>query len=127
MTIKATVVIQKESKADPRKPPGEKDYYAALHLFSEDGKEYGVPRYLSNFEGAGNLLQREAGVSHESYRAASRDTTRGKRYGLLSRWKMKSQSQSSALVLGQRRLADSPLKFSVERAMARACTAWTRW
>ena len=43
MTIKATVVIQKESKADPRKPPGEKDYYAALHLFSEDGKEYGGP------------------------------------------------------------------------------------
>ena len=65
MTIKATVVIQKESKADPRKPPGEKDYYAALHLFSEDGKEYGGPRYLSSFEEAGNLLQREAGVSYE--------------------------------------------------------------
>src|SRR5438105_2689424 len=65
MTIKATVVIQKESKADPRKPPGEKDYYETLHLFSEDGKEYADHRYLTNFEEAGNLLHRKAGVSYE--------------------------------------------------------------
>jgi hypothetical protein len=63
MSIKATAVIKKETKVDPKKP-NEKAYYASLSILNEDGKEYGFPRYLSEFREVAVLL-REAGVTHE--------------------------------------------------------------
>jgi hypothetical protein len=42
-----------------------KRIYATLELLSEDGKEYGVIRYFSGFPEVGDLLKREAGVTHE--------------------------------------------------------------
>ena len=66
MTIKATAVIKKETKIDPKKPH-DKSHYAALYLLSEDGKEYGrSPRYFSGgFPEVGELLKREARITHE--------------------------------------------------------------
>ncbi len=34
-------------------------------MVNEDGKEYGLPRYLSEFRDVAVLLKREAGVTHE--------------------------------------------------------------
>ncbi len=45
--------------------PEDKDYYASLSVVNEDGKEYGLPRYLSEFRDVAVLLKREAGVTHE--------------------------------------------------------------
>jgi hypothetical protein len=64
MSIKLTAVIRKESKIDPRHPT-KKDYYASLELFSEDGEEYGVCRYLSGYQEVGDMLAREAGVTYD--------------------------------------------------------------
>src|SRR5882672_2145897 len=64
MSIKATAVVKKETKVDPKKP-NEKAYYASLSILNEDGKEHGLPRYLSEFREVAVLLRREAGVTHE--------------------------------------------------------------
>ena len=64
MSIKATAVIKKETKSDPRKPL-QRDHYALLALLNEAGKELGVPRLLSGFDKVGDLLKREAGVTHQ--------------------------------------------------------------
>jgi hypothetical protein len=39
--------------------------HVSLSLLGADGKEYGLPRYLSGYDEVGNLLQREAGVTYE--------------------------------------------------------------
>ncbi|HYK50649.1 MAG TPA: hypothetical protein VEU94_13050, partial [Terriglobales bacterium] len=64
MSITATAVVKKETKVDPEKP-NDKAYYASLSVLNEDGKEYGLPRYLSEFREVAVLLKREAGVTHE--------------------------------------------------------------
>jgi hypothetical protein len=64
MSIKATAVIKKERKTDPRRPRNT-DYYASLVLLNEQEKPYGLPRYLSGFPEVGDRLKREAGVTHE--------------------------------------------------------------
>ena len=64
MSITATAVVKKETKVDPKKP-NDKAYYASLSVLNEDGKEYGLPRYLSEFREVAVLLRREAGVTHE--------------------------------------------------------------
>ena len=64
MSIKATAVVRKETKIDPRKPK-DKAFYASLSLLNTDGKAYGLPRYLSEFREVAVLLKREAGVTHE--------------------------------------------------------------
>jgi hypothetical protein len=63
MSIKATAVVKKETKVDPKKP-NEKTYYASLSVLNEDGKEYGSPRHLGEFRDVAVLLKR-AGVTHE--------------------------------------------------------------
>jgi hypothetical protein len=63
MSIKATAVVKKETKADPKKP-NENTHHASLSVLNEDGKEYGLPRYLSEFRDVAVLLKR-AGVTHE--------------------------------------------------------------
>jgi len=64
MSIKATAVVKKETKVDPKKPEY-KAYYASLSVLNGDGKEYGLPRYLGEFRDVAVLLKREAGVTHE--------------------------------------------------------------
>jgi hypothetical protein len=64
MSIKATAVVKKETKVDPRRP-NDKAFYASLSVLNEDGKEYGPPRHLSEFREVVVLLRREAGVTHE--------------------------------------------------------------
>ena len=64
MSVNATAVIRKESKVDPTKP-NDKDYRASLSILNEDGKKYGLPRYLADFREVAVLLKREAGVTHE--------------------------------------------------------------
>jgi hypothetical protein len=64
MSVKATALIKKETKVDPKKP-NDKAYYAVLSVLNQDGKEYGLPRYLSEFREVAVLLKREAGVTHE--------------------------------------------------------------
>ena len=64
MSIKATAVVKKETKVDPKKP-NDKAYYASLSVINEDGKEYGLPRHFSEFREVAVLLKREAGVTHE--------------------------------------------------------------
>ena len=64
MSIKATAVVKKETKVDPKKPE-DKAYYASLSVLNGDGKEYGLPRYLAEFRDVAVLLKREAGVTHE--------------------------------------------------------------
>jgi len=64
MSIRATAVVKKETKVDPKKPE-DKAYYASLSVLNGDGKEYGLPRYLGEFRDVAVLLKREAGVTHE--------------------------------------------------------------
>ncbi len=64
MSIKATAVVKKETKVDPKKPE-DKAYYASLSVLNGDGKEYGLPRHLGEFREVAVLLKREAGVTHE--------------------------------------------------------------
>jgi hypothetical protein len=64
MSISATAVVKKETRVDPGKP-NDKSYYASLSVLNEDGKQYGLPRYLSDFREVAVLLRREAGVTHE--------------------------------------------------------------
>jgi hypothetical protein len=64
MSINATAVVKKETKVVPKKP-NEKAHHASLSLLNEDGKEYGLPRLLSEFRDVAVLLKREAGVTHE--------------------------------------------------------------
>ena len=64
MSIKATAVVKKETKVDP-KTPNDKAYYASISLLNEDGKEYGLLRYLGEFRDVAVLLKRGAGVTHE--------------------------------------------------------------
>ena len=48
MSITATAVVKKETKVDPKKPQ-DKVHYASLSVLNEDGKGYGLPRYLGEF------------------------------------------------------------------------------
>jgi hypothetical protein len=64
MSIRATAVVKKETKVDPKKPQ-DKVHYASLSVLNEEGKEYGLPRYLGEFRDVAVLLKREAGVTHE--------------------------------------------------------------
>jgi len=64
MSITATAVVKKETKIDPKKPQ-DKVHYASLSVLNEDGKGYGLPRYLGEFRDVAVLLKREAGVTHE--------------------------------------------------------------
>jgi len=64
MSINATAVVKKETKVDPKKS-NDKAFYASLSVLNEDGEEYGLPRYLSEFREVAVLLRREAGVTHE--------------------------------------------------------------
>jgi hypothetical protein len=63
VSIRATAVVKKETKVDPKKP-NDKAFYASLSLLNADGKEYGLPRCLSEFREVAVLLKR-AGVTHE--------------------------------------------------------------
>ena len=66
MSITATAVVKKETKVDPKKPQDQdKVHCASLSVLNEDGKEYGLPRYLGEFRDVAVLLKREAGVTHE--------------------------------------------------------------
>jgi hypothetical protein len=64
VSVTATAVIKKETKVDPKKP-NDKAYHAVLSVLKEDGKQYGLPRYLADFREVAVLLRREAGVTHE--------------------------------------------------------------
>jgi hypothetical protein len=64
MSIKATAVVEKEIKIDPRKPK-DKAFWTSMSLLNADGKPYGPPRFLSEFREVAVLLTREAGVTHE--------------------------------------------------------------
>ena len=64
MPIEAIALVKKETKIDPTRP-NDKVFYASLSLLNADGKEYGRPRYLSDFREVAVLLRREAGVTHE--------------------------------------------------------------
>ena len=64
MSIEATAVVKKETKVDPRRP-NDKAYYASLSVLNENGRPYGLPRYLREFREVAVLLTREAGVTHE--------------------------------------------------------------
>jgi hypothetical protein len=64
MSITATAVVKKETKVDPKQPQ-DKVHYASLSVLNEDGKGYGLPRYLGEFREVAVLLKREAGVTHE--------------------------------------------------------------
>ncbi len=64
MSVNATAVIREKSKVDPTKP-NDKAYFASLSILNEDGKKYGLPRYLTDFREVAVLLKREAGVTHE--------------------------------------------------------------
>jgi hypothetical protein len=66
MSIKATAVVKKETKVGPKKPE-DKVHYASLCVLNEDGKEYGLPRYLSEYREVAVLLKREAGVTPNNY------------------------------------------------------------
>jgi hypothetical protein len=63
MSIKATAVVKKETKVDPKNP--NEAYCASLSVLNEDGKVYGVSRYFGTFRDIAVLLTREAGVTHE--------------------------------------------------------------
>jgi hypothetical protein len=63
MSIQATAVVKKETKVDPKNQ--DKVHYASLCVLDEDGKGYGLPRYLGEFRDVAVLLKREAGVTHE--------------------------------------------------------------
>ena len=63
MSIKATAVVKKETKFDPKKPE-DKVHYVSLCVLNEDGKEYGLPRHLGEFREVAVLLKR-AEVTHE--------------------------------------------------------------
>jgi hypothetical protein len=63
MSITATAVVKKETKVDPKKPQ-DKVHYASLSVLNEDGKGYGLPRYLGEFRDVAVLLK-HAGVTHE--------------------------------------------------------------
>jgi hypothetical protein len=76
--IKATAVVKKETKVDPKKP-NDKAYYASLSVLNEDGKEYGLPRHLGEFRDIAVLLKREAGVRHEQLRERFAAYERAKR------------------------------------------------
>ena len=67
MPIEAIALVKKEAKIDPRHP-SDKASYASLSLLDADGKEYGLPRSLSEFREVAVLLRREAGVTHEQLR-----------------------------------------------------------
>jgi hypothetical protein len=64
MSIKATALLKKETKIDPRKPQ-DKAFYASLCLLNADGKGCGPPRLFSEFTEVVVLLRREMGVTHE--------------------------------------------------------------
>jgi hypothetical protein len=64
VSVNATAVLKKKIKVDPGKP-NDKAYHAVLSVLDEKGKEYGIPRYFSDFREAAILLAREAGVTHE--------------------------------------------------------------
>jgi hypothetical protein len=64
LRIKATAVVKKETKVDPKKP-NDRAYFATLSILNEDGKQYGLPRQLGEFREVAVLLKREAGVTHE--------------------------------------------------------------
>jgi hypothetical protein len=92
--IKATAVIQRESKTDPRTK--NKDFYASVTLLDEAGEAYGLPRYLSNFQEVGNLLEREAGVSHEELQDRAGRYERGEEV----RISLKLQDEEAVKLLG---------------------------
>ena len=64
MSIKATALLRRETKIDPRKPQ-DKALYVSLSLLNADGKECGPPRLFSEFTEVVVLLRRELGVTHE--------------------------------------------------------------
>jgi hypothetical protein len=63
LAIKATVVIRRESTLDQR--TGARNFHASVALLDEAGSAYGTPRYFGGFEQIGDLLKREAGVTHD--------------------------------------------------------------
>ncbi len=81
MSISATAVVKKETKVVPKKP-NETAYYASLSVLDEDGKEYGPPRYLSDFREVAVLLKR-AGVTHEQLHERHASYERGEEISFL--------------------------------------------
>ena len=63
-SVRVTAVIKREEKNNP-KTPLQKDRFASLMLLDDEGKKLGVPRFFSGFPEVGDLLKREAGVTHE--------------------------------------------------------------
>src|ERR1700730_6540117 len=57
MAIEVTALIRKETKVDPSRP-NDKAYYASLSLLNAEGKEYGPPRFLSEFRMRSTALRR---------------------------------------------------------------------
>jgi hypothetical protein len=64
MSIEATAVIKKETEVDLKKPE-DKVHRTSLSVLNRGGKEYGLPRYFTEFRDIAVLLKREAGVRHE--------------------------------------------------------------
>ena len=64
VSVRATAVIKKETEVDPEKS-NDQAYHASLSVLNQDGKQYGLPRYFSEFREVAVLLKREAGVTHE--------------------------------------------------------------
>jgi len=64
MGLDAIAVIKKLQTADAGRPGGgiEQTFLAVV---SEDGKEYGRPRFFNDFREVAVLLRRDGGVTHE--------------------------------------------------------------
>ena len=90
MSIKATAVVKRETKVDPKKPNDEA-YHASLSVLNEDGKEYGLPRYLGEFREVAVLLNREAGVTHEQLHERFAAYERGEEISL---WDNKANAEA---------------------------------
>jgi hypothetical protein len=81
VSVTATARIKKEIKVDPGKP-NEKAYHAVLSVLDEKGKEYGLPRYFSDFREVAVLLVREAGVTHEQLHERYASYERGEKVSI---------------------------------------------
>src|SRR5258708_1945367 len=94
MSITATAIVKKETKVDPKKPQ-DNVHYASLSVLNEDGKEYGLPRYLGEFRDVAVLLKREAGVTHEQLHERFAAYERGRRNQFSSDPRKRRSNQKS--------------------------------
>ena len=65
MSVNATAVLKKETQVDPGRP-NDKSYRAVLSVLDEKGKEFGLPRYFSDFREVAVLLRAQQDY-HEQF------------------------------------------------------------